>query len=77
MKKYDLSQSRLHLFPTPTFWTGIGSLIDVCGLLNMANYAETDEQADADALRSDWLAVGDDIAAAIGQYRESLVRTNE
>lgn len=74
MKEYLVRDNRLHLFPTPTFWTGLASLIDVGGGLNMANYALTDEQADSDALRSDWLAVGDDIAAAILQVHESMAQ---
>lgn len=74
MKEYLVRDNRLYLFPTPSFWTGLASLIDVGGGLNMANYASTDAQADSDAIRSDWLAVGDDIAAAILQVHESMAQ---
>ncbi len=74
MKEYLVRDNRLHLFPTPTFWTGLASLIDVGGGLSIANYAPTDAQADSDALRSDWLAVGDDMVAAIVQVHESMVQ---
>ena len=72
MERYDLKRSRLHLFPTPTIWTGIGSLMDICGVLNTYNAAPSGAKADYDALRSDWLAVGDDIAAAIKMQKEMI-----
>ena len=72
MEDYDLKRSRLHLFPTPTIWTGIGSLMDICGVLNTYNAAPSGAKADYDALRSDWLAVGDDIAAAIKMQKEMI-----
>lgn len=72
MENYDLKRSRLHLFPTPTIWTGIGSLMDICGVLNTYNAAPSGAKADYDALRSDWLAVGDDIAAAIKMQKAMI-----
>ncbi len=72
MEDYDLKRSRLHLFPTPTIWTGIGSLMDICGVLNTYNAAPSAAKADYDAIRSDWLAVGDDIAAAIKMQKEMI-----
>ena len=72
MEDYDLKRSRLHLFPTPTIWTGIGSLMDICGVLNTYNAAPSGAKADYDALYSDWLAVGDDIAAAIKMQKEMI-----
>ncbi len=72
MENYDLKRSRLHLFPTPTIWTGIGGLMDICGVLNTYNAAPSGAKADYDAIRSDWLAVGDDIAAAIKMQKEMI-----
>ena len=72
MEDYDFKRSRLHLFPTPTIWTGIGSLMDICGVLNTYNAAPSGAKADYDAIRSDWLAVGDDIAAAIKMQKEMI-----
>ena len=72
MEDYDLKRSRLHLFPTPTIWTGIGGLMDICGVLNTYNAAPSGAKADYDAIRSDWLAVGDDIAAAIKMQKEMI-----
>lgn len=77
MKTYNSKISRLHLFPTPTMWTGLGSMIDVYGTLNMYNYSPSDAKADYDALRSDWLAVGDYITEAIISEYDDIVRTNK
>ena len=65
MKEYVPTTNRLHLVPTPTVWTGIGSLFDICGVLNTYTVAPSGERADYEALRSDWLAVGDYITEAI------------
>ena len=72
MENYDFKRSRLHLFPTPTIWTGIGGLMDICGVLNTCNAAPSGAKADYNAIRSDWLAVGDDIAAAIKMQKEMI-----
>lgn len=77
MKTYDPWIRRLHLFPTPNVWTGLGSMIDVCGTLNMYNFSPSDSKADYDALRSDWLAVGDYIAEAAMFQHDAIVRTNK
>ncbi len=74
MKQYNPKTSRLHLFPTPTIWTGIGSLIDVCGTLNAYNASPTEAKADYDALHSDWLAVGDYISEAIVTHYDDIKR---
>ncbi len=74
MKRYDSKISRLHLFPTPNVWTGLGSLIDVYGALNTYNYAPSNAKADYDALRSDWLAVGDYITESIQKHYDNIER---
>lgn len=65
MNDYMPKTNRLYLVPTPTVWTGIGSLIDICGILNTYPAAVSGERADIEALRSDWFAVGDYISEAI------------
>ncbi len=64
--------NRLHLVPTPTVWTGIGSLFDVCGVLNTYSVVPSGERADYEALHSDWLAVGDYMAEAIALHKQSI-----
>ncbi|MCY4019447.1 MAG: hypothetical protein OXG39_08570 [Chloroflexi bacterium] len=72
MKEYTPKSNRLHLVSTPTAWTGIGSLIDVCGVLNTYHVAPSGAKADYEALRSDWLAVGDLITEAITLHKETI-----
>lgn len=72
MSDYMPKTNRLHLVPTPTAWTGIGSLIDICGVLNTYTPAESGERADYEALRSDWLAVGDYITEAIILHKTAI-----
>ena len=72
MNEYLPKTNRLHLVPTPTAWTGIGSLFDICGVLNTYTSAPSGTNADYEALRSDWLAVGDYITEAIILHKEAL-----
>ena len=72
MNEYSPKTNRLHMAPTPTAWTDIGSLFDICGILNNYSIEPFGEQADRVALRSDWLAVGDYIAEAIRIHRDAL-----
>ena len=69
---YMPNTNRLHLVPTPTTWTGLGSLFDVCGVLNTYTTAPSGERADYEALRSDWLAVGDYITEAIILHKQAI-----
>lgn len=69
---YLPESDRLHLVPTPTAWTGIGSMFDICGLLNTYTVSPSGERADYEALRSDWLAVGDYIAEAIVLHKAAV-----
>ena len=72
MNTYLPKTNRLHLVPTPTVWTGIGSLFDVCGVLNTYTIAPSGELADYEALRSDWLSVGDYIAEAVAEHKRTI-----
>lgn len=72
MSEYMPKVSRLHHVPTPTAWTGIGSMFDICGILNTYTVAPSGERADYEALRSDWLAVGDYIAEAIALHKQAI-----
>lgn len=54
------------LFPTPSFLSGVASLLDLQGaMLRQCNTYETPSEADNVALRADWLAVGEDLANAM------------
>ncbi|MGB1287071.1 MAG: hypothetical protein ACPG7F_11100 [Aggregatilineales bacterium] len=74
MYTYQSEKSRLHLFAKPSFLTGVARLIDVFGKMNTYNTSATEEQADYNALYSDWLAVGDAMTAGIEEYKINLER---
>lgn len=50
------------LFPSPSFWSGMGRILDFGGTLVEFNDSLTNQQADRLALRGDWRAIGNDIA---------------
>lgn len=55
------------LFSRPSFIEGIARILDLGVTLNEYNYSESEEEADARALASDWKAIGNDIKVAIDQ----------
>jgi len=56
-----------HLFSSSGFLEGIGSVIAIGGNYHSFNTSKTPHQADADALKSDWGVVGNDLRKAIGK----------
>ena len=62
------------LFARPSFLEGLARIFDFGGSLNQYNTSATPEEADKRALRSDWLAVGDDMRRAIGIVGEGIER---
>jgi hypothetical protein len=65
-----------HLFAPPSFILGMASIIDFGNTLTEYNYANNGDQADYLALRSDWLAVGNDLRAAVEALRREVAITN-
>lgn len=53
------------LFATPSLWSGMARMLDICGQLDSYNGSETEEEADAKALYSDFRMVGQDLKLAI------------
>ena len=53
------------LYARPSFFEGVARLYDRYGLLNRYNQSSSPKKADAKAIASDWLAVGNDIREAI------------
>lgn len=47
---------------------GIARTLDLGAVFMFYNFSDSDEEADASALTSDWLAVGADLHQAIHQY---------
>ena len=56
------------LFARPSALGGIARILDFGGTLNEYNTANSVEQADLLAAWADWLAVGDDMWAALRTY---------
>ena len=62
------------LFVMPSFWGGVGSVLDVAGTAESGNYNSSDTPIEADirAVAADWLAVGQDIDAAIARMDDEV-----
>lgn len=62
------------LFAWPTVATGIARNLDLFYVLQEYNRSVTSEQADAWALYNDFLAVGNDLRAAMREVEKSQAR---
>ena len=60
------------LFARPSALGGVASILDFGDTLTEYNTANAPEQADVLALWSDWLAVGDDMWAALRAYEDTV-----
>ncbi|MGA3131227.1 MAG: hypothetical protein ABSD59_10530 [Terracidiphilus sp.] len=56
------------LFAQPSFASGAARVFDLFGQFDEYNRSETPAEADAKAIASDWMIVGQDIADAIEQH---------
>ena len=54
-----------NLFANPSFINGVAYLLDFNGTYTVYNLSHNHQEADAQALYSDWLYVGNDLADAI------------
>ena len=55
------------LFAQPSFASGAARIFDLWGKFDDYNSSETTAEADAKAIASDWLVVGQDLSNAIEQ----------
>jgi hypothetical protein len=60
------------LFAQPSFASGVARVFDLFGQFDEYNRSETPEEADAKAIASDWIVVGQDIADAIEQNEPEM-----
>jgi hypothetical protein len=60
------------LFSTPSFASGVARLLDFNGTFDVYNRSRTEEEADAHAMLSDWLTVGNDLSNAIASFSQEL-----
>ena len=59
------------LFATPSFLGGLSSVLDLGSTLTQYNTSSTPAKADANAIRADWEAVGNDLRTAMAQYQKA------
>ena len=59
------------LVEQPSLQSGMARLFDFYGLYDAYNRSPNEAQADAMALLSDWLMVGDDIKSAMFEHERS------
>jgi len=60
------------LFAQPSFASGVARVFDLFGQFDEYNRSETPDEADAKAIASDWIVVGQDIADAIEQDESEM-----
>ena len=60
------------LFACPSFLGGVSRALDMGGTLNEYNRNQTEEEADAQAILSDWLFVGDALNSAVADFEKEL-----
>ncbi len=63
-----MNNHTFYLFARPSFAEGMARVLDLGGNLQVYNEHETTEEADLEALRRDWKAVGKDIKIGIREY---------
>ncbi len=56
------------LYAEPSIWDGLTRILDISGGFGDYNDSDSDEEADAIALASDWYAVGADLHRAMSRY---------
>lgn len=62
------------LFARPSFLEGVSRVIDLGATMQEYNTSKTESQADFEALRNDWCAVGHDLRSAIKEYGEQTAK---
>lgn len=58
------------LYANPSFTEGMARILDFGDTLTEYNYSRSAEEADANAIRSDWRAIADDLERSIAEIRE-------
>lgn len=58
----------------PSFLEGASHLLDIKARAWQYNHSATEDEADRDALRSDWQAVGNDFRSSIKAYEQGLTK---
>ncbi len=62
------------LFVRPRLWMGVARTLDLAGQFDEYNVSATERLADENAIRSDWLAVGNDFLCAADLLEKTHAR---
>lgn len=58
------------LFAQPSLLIGVARLLDIWGLMDDYNHSQTEQEADARGLYSDWRITGEDLLRALQTAEE-------
>lgn len=76
MKDHTIKTKRTRrahvLLPKNNFIVGLGSVLNLAGRYFEYKYSKSEEEADYNALRSDWENIGDDIRKSEAKFNEDL-----
>lgn len=61
---------RSTLYAKPSFLRGMASVFDIGATLTVYNVSDTPEEADSEAIFSDWATVGNDIYYALEEWED-------
>jgi hypothetical protein len=62
------------LFARPSFFSGMTAALDIGATLTVYNDSKSPTEADIQALRADWRAVGKDVSTAIESYEQTCLQ---
>ena len=63
------------LYARPSFIEGAARNLDILNTLREYNESPNEAEADLDALKNDWRAVGHDLMSSISIYEQQLARS--
>lgn len=69
-KRNHEASDRSSFYKDDAFWRGIASVFNITGYFTPKYYGRDPEQADYEALQSDWEAVGQDMERAMHRYED-------
>ena len=71
MKKSKIYRNDF-LFSMPSFFKGMGSVLNIGGSYSDFNLPANPQKVDAKAIKSDWDIIGQDFRDVINEYESSL-----
>lgn len=62
--------TRRILYAEPSFLEGMARVLDLGATLQQYRSSRTEDEADMEAMRDDWVAVGEDIRVSMAVYEQ-------